>query len=86
MASMTSSVRRRRALPAGTPAYGSGQIGRPKETRTFATRGKLAPIGCTRSVPMRPTGTTGTPAVSARKATPVRPRYRRPSRERVPSG
>ena len=48
-------------------------MGRPKATRTFASRGKLAPIGCTRSVPTRPTGTTGTPAVRASQATPVRP-------------
>ena len=39
----------------------------------FGSRGKLAPIGCTRSVPTSPTGTTGTPAVRASHATPVRP-------------
>ncbi|GAA3260268.1 hypothetical protein GCM10010532_111910 [Dactylosporangium siamense] len=37
-------------------------------------------------VPASATGTTGAPAVSASHATPVRPRYRRPSRDLVPSG
>jgi hypothetical protein len=73
MASITASVMTRRARPAGMPAYAPGSMGGPKRTVTLARRGTLLPMGCTASVPMRPTGTTGTPAVRASQATPVRP-------------
>ena len=49
-------------------------------------RGSRATMGCTRSVPTRPTGTTVAPASRASFATPGRPRYSRPSGDLVPSG
>src|SRR5699024_8841733 len=87
MALMISSVACRRARPAGMawnrPVKSSGA---PNSTRTLARVGSREPTGCNWSVPRNATGTTGQPAVSANQATPVRPRYSRPSRERVPSG
>ena len=75
MAAMIRSVSSRRARPSGIPSYSPATaIGSPNSTVTFASRGSRDPTGCRRSVPVRPTGTTGTPAVSARWATPVRPR------------
>ena len=58
----------------------------PITTPTRPMRGILRPIGCTLSVPIIATGSTGTPASSASRATPVLPRYSRPLGERVPSG
>ena len=43
-------------------------------TPTGATRGRDSPIGRTFSVPIMPTGTTGAPVDSARRATPGLPR------------
>ena len=77
MAPMIRSVRSRRARPLGTPSYSSATvIGSPTRTvtSTLPSRGRLAPTGWMSSVPSRPTGTTGQPAVRARCATPVRPR------------
>ncbi len=48
--------------------------------------GMTLPIGCAMFVPTIATGTTGAPDSSARRATPVLPRYSRPSGLRVPSG
>ena len=48
--------------------------------------GILCPIGWAVCVPIMATGMTGAPDRSARRATPVLPRYRRPSGLRVPSG
>ena len=48
--------------------------------------GMRRPMGCTLSVPIIATGITGTPVASTSFATPVLPRYRRPSGLRVPSG
>ena len=69
--SMTRSVSRRRALPAGIPAYSSYPIGAPKRTVTLASRGNRAPdrLDVLRAG-QGPTGTTGTFAVSARHPTP----------------
>ena len=52
------------------------RIGSPTRTVTSTRprRGRLAPTGWMSSVPISPTGTTGAPDVSARWATPVRPR------------
>ena len=58
----------------GQAGIRDGWIGVPKATVTSASRRPRAPTGWTLSVPMSPTGTTGTPAVSERNATPVRPR------------
>ena len=44
------------------------------------------PVGCTSYVPIIATGTTGTRASSAIRATPILPLYSLPSGERVPSG
>ena len=75
IAAMMRSVSSRRARPLGTPSYSPATvIGSPKRTDTFARRGRLEPTGWMSSVPARPTGTTGQPAVRARCATPVRPR------------
>ncbi len=61
--------------------------GAPNRTVTFLNgRGRFEPGRWTSEVPTIPTGITGTPHPRARRATPVCPRYRRPSGERVPSG
>ena len=53
----------------------AGEVERLAERMvTRAILGNRAPTGWILSVSLSPTGTTGTPAVSARWATPVRPR------------
>ena len=83
---MTRSVARRRAGPS-RPSAGLGKIiGSPNRTISLPGLGRRAPTGWIRSVPSSATGTTGAPEAIASHATPVRPRYSRPSRDRLPSG
>ena len=89
MARITSSAMARRALPgASRPAPGSAPkvIGLPILISIFPGRGTIRPGGRTRSVPIMATGMTGSLEFMASQPTPGRPRYRRPSGERVPSG
>ncbi|WP_371859201.1 hypothetical protein [Frigoribacterium faeni] len=71
---MISSVACRRALPDEAAPWCDRSSGSPKATVNRRRRGTLEPTGCSSSVPIRPTGTTGAPLVSASQATPVRPR------------
>ena len=68
------------------PAYRLKSNGLPILIPTRMILGILEPMGWMRSVSIMATGMTGTPASSAIRATPVLPRYSRPSGERVPSG
>jgi len=68
------------------PSYREKSSGGPMTMPTLRIRGMVRPIGCTSSVPIMATGSTGTPPSSASRATPVLPRYSRPSGDRVPSG
>ena len=54
--------------------------------RTFPILGRILPVGWISSEFNITTGITGAPLSSASRATPVLPRYSRPSGERVPSG
>ncbi len=72
---MTSSVSSRRARPGASFSYDAGSTGSPKRIATPRRgRGIVAPIGCTRSVPTSPTGSTAAPVAMASHPTPVRPR------------
>ena len=68
------------------PSYREKSSGRPMIIVMRCGRHILEPIGLTLSVPIITSGTTGTPASSAIRATPVLPLYSRPSGDRVPSG
>src|SRR5205814_2588249 len=68
------------------PAYREKSIGAPNRIRTRLIFGSSRPIGWTSSEFSMTTGITGAPLSSASRATPVLPRYRRPSGDRVPSG
>src|SRR4051812_30781303 len=83
---MIRSVAERRAGP-WRPSAGFGKIiGSPNRTTSLPGFGRRAPTGWIRSVPRSATGTTGAPEAMASHATPVRPRYNRPSLDRLPSG
>ena len=69
-----------------SPSKRVKSIGLPNLTWTRPNRHILLPGGLTTSVPIIATGITGTPLVSATRASPVLPLKRRPSGERVPSG
>ncbi len=68
------------------PSKREKSSGSPKTTPTRRTFGIFVPDGMTFSVSIIATGMTGTPASRIMRATPVRPRYSRPSGLRVPSG
>lgn len=84
MLSMMASVALRRA-GRGWPGPVLGKTsGTPIRIAKCWGRTPFLPTGCRASVPIRPTGTTGAPVVRASQPTPVLPRYRRPSPDRVP--
>jgi hypothetical protein len=81
MAVLISSVMSRRSLLVDLPSASAcrpNSSGAPIRTVTRCGLGTLAPIGCTRSVPISATGTTGAPVSSAICATPVEPAVGRP--------
>ena len=66
---------------------GSIRIGSPKRMVTLLKgRIKFELTGCTSTVPITPTGITGTPHSRERRVTPVRPLCTYRSSVRVPSG
>ena len=72
---ITSSVSARSAVrSSGRPAISIGLPNLHRHLAPAAARGSGWPIGCTFSVPIMPTGMIGTPAASASRAAPVRPR------------
>ena len=84
---MISSVTERRMNRSfSMPWYREKSSGSPITTPIRMGLGITLPIGWATSVPIIATGSTGTPASSASRATPVLPRYSRPSGLRVPSG
>jgi len=87
IAVITCSAMSWRALPGGAPrTRAENDSGAPILTSIRPGRGSTRPGGSTRRVPWMPTGRTGSPDFSASQPTPGRPRYSRPSGDRVPSG
>ena len=75
------------ALPGGAASVSGGMTsGAPTRISIRPGRGTTEPGGSTRRVPTMPTGMTGSPDFRASQPTPGRPRYSRPSGDRVPSG
>ena len=84
---MISSVTERRMKrSSSSPWKREKSSGSPMTVPIRMILGILRPIGCAMLVPTITTGMTGAPDSSARRATPVLPRYIRPSGLRVPSG
>ncbi len=83
---MTSSATVRRARAGGSPARWPKSIGLPILISIRVGRGSDAPGGSIFRVPSMATGITGAPVFSASQPRPARPRYSRPSGDRVPSG
>ena len=87
IATITCSAMSCLALPGGPPVIsGPNLSGEPILTSIRPGRGTTCPGGSTRLVPSMATGMTGSPDFSASQPTPGRPRYSRPSGDRVPSG
>ncbi len=68
------------------PSYREKSRGSPNRTYGRAYRPNTRPGGAMTLVLTTAMGMTGTFAANAIRATPVRPRYRQPSWDRVPSG
>ena len=83
---ISSVIERRTNRSPSIPSYREKSSGGPILMPTRMIFGKTLPGGWILSVSIIATGSTGTPASSASRATPVRPRYSCPSGERVPSG